>query len=320
MRSIKTSSSHSLKKTVHNESSKSQRHSASISATASHDPIESPGFRADGGLLRQRFIYVQTSRDRWEDVPGGILFDVAYLDSAPAGKSSSGVPLVVSLHNTPGSFQELRPILEAFVKAGCRVLSPAFPGLGLTEGVTKGYNDIFTHSTNEKADFIRDFLQTLGVEQVDLLISHGSGCYPAMRLTSGLDTAGMFKSVAFLSPWPHRSFKGTSQKNLLPLLHDMWERPFYRPIAKVLSKFIPNSKNTTALERITTIYTLHNVDFGEVGGFSVALDSKQFPRVMLFAEDDDFVNAELSYELADLLGIDSKCTHRFKTHLQKGAL
>ena len=78
--------------------------------------------------LRQRYIYVQTSTSRWEDIPGGVLFDVAYLDSAPGDKINPAVPLVVSLHTTPGSFYDLQPILEACVKAGCRVLAPAFPG------------------------------------------------------------------------------------------------------------------------------------------------------------------------------------------------
>jgi hypothetical protein len=38
-------------------------------------------------------------------------------------------------------------------------------GTGLTEGITKAFHDIFTHTTIEKAEFVRDFLINLGVEK-----------------------------------------------------------------------------------------------------------------------------------------------------------
>jgi hypothetical protein len=48
------------------------------------------------------------------------------------------------------------------------------------------------------------------------------------------------------------------------------------------------------------------------------MDAKGVPRVMLFAEDDDFVDKELSYELADLMGIHSDNMCHFANQLQKG--
>ncbi|KAL8614199.1 hypothetical protein ACOMHN_026416 [Nucella lapillus] len=270
--------------------------------------------------LHQRYIYVHTSVNRWEDVPGGLAFDTAYLDSHPGEEVSATVPLVVSLHSTPGSFFDMQPILEAFVKSGCRVLAPAFPGTGVTEGVVHSYNDVFTHSTSEKAEFVRDFLLALDVNKVDLLIGHGCGCYPAMRLTAGKDTASMFKSTAFLSPWPHRHFKATSQRNLLPLLHDMWERPYYRTVARLLSRLLTHTAHTTALQRIAMVYTLYNLNFDEVGGFGIALDSQEFPLVMVFAEDDSLVDADLSHELADMMGITADHTLRFTGQLHRGQM
>ncbi|XP_076472171.1 uncharacterized protein LOC143301632 [Babylonia areolata] len=307
-----TSPQHFVNRSFLLNSPKSTRKSASVIAPA---PTELSDIQSSP--LQQRYIYVHTSVDRWEDVPGGLVFDTAYLDSMPDSSVNPAMPLVVSLHNTPGSNHDLTPVLQAFAKSGCRVLAPAFPGTGHTEGILAAYSDVFSHSTSEKAEFVRDFLAALDVKKVDLLIGHGSGCYPAMRLTAGKDTSTLFKSTAFLSPWPHCSFKGTSQKNLLILLHDMWERPFYRPMARALSRLVTNTPNTTALERMAMVYTLYNLNFEEVGGFGLALDTQKFPRVMFFAEDDSFVDAQLSYQLAEMIGIGSDCTHRFTGQLER---
>ena len=112
-------------------SSKTHRNSASITATSTAETGESQNTQTS--LLRQRFIYVQTSVNRWEDVPGGVMFDTAYLDSAPGDRINPAVPLIVSLHSTPGSFYDVLPVLEACVKAGCRVLAPAFPGQDMSQ-------------------------------------------------------------------------------------------------------------------------------------------------------------------------------------------
>lgn len=110
----------------HLHSSKTNRKSASIAARTATEVKDLQS--TQDNPLKQRYIYVQTSINRWEDVPGGVLFDVAYLDSAPGDKINPAVPLVVSLHTTPGSFYDLQPILQACIKSGCRVLAPAFPG------------------------------------------------------------------------------------------------------------------------------------------------------------------------------------------------
>ena len=50
----------------------------------------------------------------------------------------------------------------------------------------------------------------------------------------------------------------------------------------------------------------------------MALDVKKFPRVMFFAEDDPFVDAELYYELADMMGISTESIHHFTGQLESG--
>lgn len=125
VRCVSTSAPCGAYRSGHLLSSKTSRNSASVTATEAVTDVQSP----QSNQLKQRYIYVQTSINRWEDVPGGVVFDVAYLDSAPGDKINPAIPLVVSLHTTPGSFYDLQPILQACVKSGCRVLAPEFPGL-----------------------------------------------------------------------------------------------------------------------------------------------------------------------------------------------
>lgn len=316
-RSFCTSRQHSVQRFPYLSSSKTKRNSAPISAQGadSNDIVN-----AQKTLLWLRYIYVQTSIERWADIPGGVFLDAAYLDSAPGDKYNPAVPVVVGLHSTPGSFYDLQPVLETFVKSGCRVVAPSFPGHGYTEGLQSQYNDVFTHSTDEKSEFVRDFLLNLGIEKVDLLIAHGAAGYTALRLTGGPDTTKMFKSSALISPWPLQPFSAMKRRNLLQLLYDMWDIPLYRPMAKPLSWFFPTAVKGGATERITTVYTLKNINFSEVGGMAVALSAANFPCAVFFAEDDNYVEPALIYQLADLLGIRNENITKFTGRLDKGQL
>lgn len=124
-RSLHLSRNQRVCRSVNLNSSKTSRKSASIAALGSEADVSADSQRT---LLWQRYIYVQTSVERWEDVPGGVYLDAAYLDSAPGDKYNPAVPVVVGLHSTPGNFYDLQPVLEAFAKCGCRVVAPAFPG------------------------------------------------------------------------------------------------------------------------------------------------------------------------------------------------
>ncbi|PVD33946.1 hypothetical protein C0Q70_05208 [Pomacea canaliculata] len=299
----------------HSFKSMTARNSSSLSSETAN---EKKAAIIQSSLLKQRFIYVQTSVERWQDIPGGVFLDTAYLDSSPGDRFNPGEPVVVGLHSSPGSFYDLQPLLDACVKSGCRVLAPSFPGHGLTEGVEKEYDDVFSHTTDEKAEFIIDFLSNLGVERVDLLIAHGAACYPAMQLAAGAKTSKIFKSAAFLSPWPHQPFYAARTQKLLKLLGEMWERPFYRPLSRALSKLIPCASQCKSLQRMTLVNTLKVVDFSEVGGFAIAMDVKKYPFVMFFAEDDSYIQSKFSYELADLMGIQDNNIYHFTGQLQKG--
>ena len=83
----------------------------------------------DGLSLLDRYIFVKTLVNFYEDVPDGIILDTAYADSRPGEEFDPAVPVIVGVHDTPGSHSELESILRTFAKVGCRTIAPTFPGM-----------------------------------------------------------------------------------------------------------------------------------------------------------------------------------------------
>lgn len=75
-----------------------------------------------------RFIYVKSCVDYWVEYPTGVIFDSAYLDSHPAVGFNPDTPVLVALHDSPGSSKDLVPLLQPFANLGYRVIVPDFPG------------------------------------------------------------------------------------------------------------------------------------------------------------------------------------------------
>ena len=83
----------------------------------------------DGKSVVDRFIFVKTLCEFYEDFQEGIILDASYTDSRPNADWDSSTPIVLALHDTPGSHQELKPLLNTFAKLGCRTIAPSFPGI-----------------------------------------------------------------------------------------------------------------------------------------------------------------------------------------------
>ncbi|XP_050409989.1 uncharacterized protein LOC126824705 [Patella vulgata] len=256
------------------------------------------------------YIFVQSSKDRWEDVPNGIMIDLAYTDSCPEekyiAKNKGKIPIILALHDSPGSHYDLLPLLKPFMKTGCRVIAPNFPGFGITGAVDKGADNIFSHTTDEKAELVMGLLDNLDINSIDLLIASGAGTYPALRLSTEVDIN--VKSLAFINPWPHSIFRGIADVlNQSHTVTSLWDRPFYHVIARIfvwLTKNRLNVKVRSVNEAIKYLYTVHGISFNEIGGLLVTLRQKNIPRTIFYAENSSFVEPEILKAYLDLLGID----------------
>jgi len=80
------------------------------------------------------------------------------------------------LHGAPGCHKDYQHLIKYFIKRNVRVIAPKFPNYGLTKKTP------FCHSPAEKSEYIKDFLQAINVDRVDLLLCHSSGLFVAARL------------------------------------------------------------------------------------------------------------------------------------------
>ncbi|CAL1547115.1 unnamed protein product [Lymnaea stagnalis] len=257
----------------------------------------------DGKTLVDRYIFVKTLDHFYEDVPNGIILDTAYADSRPGEDFDKNSPVILGLHDTPGSHHDLLPILGTFAKLGCRTVAPTFPGHGDTQGLMPGFDDIFSHSTSERSQFVHNFLADLGIERVDIIIALGAACYPAMRLCAGGDTNDFYRSMALISPWPLKRSRYEAHVDLSKKIQFLWDRPFLRPPAKLLLPVckVGNVKNTR--DKVTTAYLLNNLDLNEATGLALAAGIMNMPRFVMFGEQDHDVEKELYYDLVNKLEI-----------------
>ncbi|XP_046573829.1 uncharacterized protein LOC124281858 [Haliotis rubra] len=256
--------------------------------------------------LPVRYLYIHTSIGRWADIPDGLVFDVGYGDSMPDKQWTRATPTVLGLHSSPGSHKDLAPLLEPFVKLGCRVIAPNFPGFDYTEGIIAPYNDVFTHSTDEKAEFIRDFLNNLGVESVDLVIGHGSACNPLLRLATTKETAHLFKAAVLISPWPHRQFQGINPYSLHQRISSLWDRPALRFMCRLLARRAAKSlglQGHSINDVIRTSQTVANIGFDEIAGLLIAADMLMLPCAVFYSAGDKFIEEHIYREFIQLMGI-----------------
>ncbi|XP_064602638.1 uncharacterized protein LOC135468359 isoform X2 [Liolophura sinensis] len=261
--------------------------------------------------LKARYVYLTTCTNMWEDVPVGVKFDVSYVDSHPEAPYNIKTPVVVGLHGTPGSHQDLLPILEPMVAQGCRVVIPNFPGYGYTRGIGPGHDDCFTHSPEEKTQFLVDFLTVIGIPRVDLLVGHSAGCYPLTHMCA--DRSGI-QSAMLICPAIHTSYRGIRPHKVLKLISDWWEVPMCRPAlnaAVYLASSGGEYKGIPVSHIMTAIRTTLNVNFENVIHNAMAMDQKKFPACVMFSDNDKKIQLHLMKEYIELLGITDEETETY---------
>lgn len=110
----------------------------------------------------------------------GIEFNIDYLDTGAcmSDLQRSEAPIVLALHGAPGSYRDFAQLIQHLNRQQVRVIAPNFPEYMAT--VETGI--LFRHSGDEKAAYLRDFLQAIQVNRIDLLVSHSSAIYPSLLL------------------------------------------------------------------------------------------------------------------------------------------
>ncbi|XP_069133381.1 uncharacterized protein [Argopecten irradians] len=260
-------------------------------------------------LLEKRYIPVRTCYDLWYDVPkAGLTFDVEYYDSRPDESIDPGVPLVLALHDSPGSAKDLLPVLHLLARLGYRVIAPNFPGYGKTKWNHWKEWNVFTGAIDEKMHFVFDFQATLNIARVDVLLGHGLGCSTCVAL-AGTDSK-MYRSVALLCPAEHLPLKpsrGRLRFQTAARLSQYWETLQTRPFVwfyMMLMKSSYGYSGYTTKQVIDAARTIAGGRYTALQAFMVRLQVQEHPcRVVYHSVKDSKVPPDVSLKYAELLGI-----------------
>ncbi|XP_054929817.1 uncharacterized protein [Dermacentor andersoni] len=103
-------------------------------------------------------------------------------------------PLVLVFTGSPGQYQDFSYTIPFLNRHGADVLCFNWPNFSFTEKTRYWW-----HSSEEKAQLATDFLKELDIKEVDMLVSHSSGAYPAVQLTAEQSDVQV-KSLALLMP------------------------------------------------------------------------------------------------------------------------
>ncbi|GAB1608397.1 uncharacterized protein LOC115214079 [Argonauta hians] len=251
--------------------------------------------------LPMRYVFVTTSNTIYEDVPDGFMFDTAYVDSHADSSYNPKLPVILAVHNLRSSHEELVPFLAPLVLKNYRVIAVNLPSSMHTKGVGLGHDDGFIHTTTENAEFIKDFLKVLKIPKVDVLLGHGTGCYPVVCLCA---TSDLFKAAALICPGGHLLCPGAQPQAFYTLFSEVWDVPYFRPLAKVytlLWKIWHRSKKDMD-EVIRSFILIWGIDFNSIGGYLFNMNTRKVPVGVVYAKDDTFTDTNMLEHYCQLLG------------------
>lgn len=125
----------------------------------------------------------------YRNIPSdGLNLSVEYVDTFDVRfHTSDNMKTVVAIHGIPGYHHHFQQMIDFFSRkdSNVRLIVPNMPDFKHTRQTMA-----FWHSNRERAQFIRDFLRTLNVSQVDCLVSHSAGIHPISLLWSDVRLFG----------------------------------------------------------------------------------------------------------------------------------
>eukprot|EP00105_Crassostrea_gigas_P021274 XP_011440352.2 PREDICTED: uncharacterized protein LOC105337361 [Crassostrea gigas] len=256
--------------------------------------------------LAVRYITVHSLTDFYIECPHGILFDACYVDSHPDGVFCADLKTVVILPGSPGSHLDVLPLMRPLAKAGHRVITVNFPGYSETNPILATQDFLFRGATDEKSDFILNFLKELNIDRVDLMVGLGSGCYPALDLAA---SQTWIKSLALVCPRGHRVFRGITPYEQFERMARMYDNRMYRLLLilrLVIIKYIQrkwNMRHVPILHLMKYIVEVANYQFENMETNVFAVASRQLPVTYVYSGQDNAMETEISEELARLLNL-----------------
>ena len=255
--------------------------------------------------LNLKDIAIYCNEERWQEWRTPIKVDAKFIDThynAPVSKQRA-IPTILGIHDTPGSHKDLLPILEPFAMEGHRIVILNMPGNGYSEVKGKKEKLFFTHSTEERTEFLIKFLSDLDILRVDLAVGHGSGVGP---LTMLMASVNIFRSALFLCPMPGLQFPESFGK--MKHVHTMlklYDRPIFKlPLSLIMKEICRrNHISASVYNAEYIIRTIFEYGYDYIAGQATSTSYKKTPLTYVMASEDRQHKPEESYKYAQIFGI-----------------
>ncbi|XP_077995046.1 uncharacterized protein LOC144448642 [Glandiceps talaboti] len=233
----------------------------------------------------------QTSRVTVES--GGSTYDVVYGD---CGKRDG--PVVVCLHGAPASHKDFTSIAPSLVAAGVRLITPNFPGYG---NCTEIEGNSYSYTQVEKSRFLQDFLASIGINRVTVLVAHSASGATASQLCADAD---FMDSVVYISGVNIRPHRYARPKYVIRTVSYLTENvPILRKIITQLAVRKSGFRVSDPLYMLGVIHEVGKINWSKCRHNVEMLGKSELPVMVIGVENDPIVEVAIGREKMDILGI-----------------
>ena len=239
-------------------------------------------------------------------------FNVGYVDSAHGNENKHSLPVILGLHGCPGTHRDIEEFLKPYADKGYRVVLPNMPSFGITtfaDQDSPGFKreSLFTHSPQEQADFIAQFLRDLSISSIELFVGHSVGIIAPVVLCASA-TIQVKGAVFICAFYGHMPPQGMQPYGLVKMAGKWWyEGGLKRRIVVGTYRQVIAKRNQVKYsndEEVGAIMqTGYNMDFETFPTFAKQMCDQKIPLLYVITDLDPLMRAVNSLEFAEMLGV-----------------
>ncbi|OQR70093.1 hypothetical protein BIW11_11856 [Tropilaelaps mercedesae] len=266
-------------------------------------------------FYKERTIKVHTCADLykewkhtkpgWEHVnTNGFTLEVPFIHTGLDRGRQSG-PTVVALHGAPGTHRDFDMLTPAIDHCGANVVIPTFPDLRYS---MKTQN--FWHSLEEKTELLKSYLETLNIQEVDILLCHSSAMYSAIQVALNSDIK--INSMVFFAPSGCRQLSQMSPMSLFKWYTRHFRKPWaQKPLLGLAVGIIAaySKPSTDTIGTVGSMITMVQSRYDDAEFWCRQLRERGVPTLLLYGKRDKLIDIAISEEMAAFLGNPHKDTY-----------
>ncbi|EDV28636.1 uncharacterized protein TRIADDRAFT_51752 [Trichoplax adhaerens] len=216
---------------------------------------------------------------------------VDYIKASYTDENPTGSAIAIAVHGSPGSHYDFRYMAPLLSEAGVRVIRINLPGFGPTIKPPD-----FIYSPVNKANFMAELLESIGIKKVDIAIGHSMGCG---AITSFPSThPGFVSSYALLASCgtrPHRSLRPFP---IIKLFANMVNLPVIDKPSGALLRLVYIKNEIENSQRLCGA-----MDFDFNAKNLKLLGDQKTPVILGFGLNDHMVEHAIFDEMSSVLGL-----------------